>query len=131
MNATNEAKSNAQKEALAQLRAAFEACKAAGLTVVVSVGDTAHEVGVSDLDSVEGEPVAVLWCDDSQGLYLDQLDAEVEDVEEICESWIAGLGGDLDNAWPNVLSELADTYCAGTPAYDCAVILARNYFRAY
>lgn len=128
MNTNNAAKN----EALAQLKAAFEACEAAGLTVVALAGDTAHEVGFSGLDTVEGEPVAVLWLDESRGLDLDLADEGdlVEDVEAICEKWLRGLGRDKDNAWPNALAELDDLYCNGTDLYSTAVDLARNYFQA-
>ncbi|QGH73644.1 MAG: hypothetical protein [Podoviridae sp. ctpVR23] len=61
-----------QLDALAQLKAAFAACEAAGLKVLASgSGDYAVEAGVSDFDSSEGQPVVVLWLADDRGYELE------------------------------------------------------------
>ncbi len=123
----------AQIDALAQLKAAFAACEAAGLKVLAtSDSSTAVEAGVSDFDTVDGEPVVVLWLGDDRCFELDCCDDEadlVADVEAIAEKWLRTLGGDKDNAWPNVLAELEQDYEA-TGEYGVAVELARNFFQA-
>lgn len=127
----NTDKTQAQHEALAQLRAAFAACEAAGLRVVAdSSGGSAYEVGVSDFDAIDGEPVVVLWLADDEWLELDGNDEPtVEDVEATCEKWLAQLGGDKDNAWPNVVAELRQDYECNDDQ-QTAIDLARNYFQA-
>lgn len=105
----------AQKDAMAQLRAAFAACEAAGLKVLAISGDSdyAVEAGVSDFDVSDDKPVVVLWLGDDRGYELtSDPDAEFEDeVHEIVEKHLDRLGRDADAAWPQICLELESLWC--------------------
>lgn len=104
----------AQKDAMAQLKAAFAACEAADLKVLATCGDPSGvEVGVSDFDHSDGKPVVVLWLGDDRSYELESdPDAEFEEeVHEIVEKHLERLGRDADNAWPQICLELESLWC--------------------
>lgn len=69
-------KTQAQHEALAQLRAALAACAKADLPVVAQAGDSAYLLDGVGEATEDGSPVVVLWLDDGRWVELDGDDCD-------------------------------------------------------